>query len=70
MDDLTDKQYELYLAIKYYINKYGYSPSIRELCKVVCNNSPATVLSKLKELKKKGYISYISGQNITIRVLK
>ena len=70
MSELTSKQEELYLAIKYYINKYGYSPSIRDLCKVVCNNSPATVLSKLKGLKKKGYISYIPNKNRTIRIIK
>ena len=70
MEDLTSKQYELYLAIKYYIEKYGFSPSIRDLCKIVCNNSPATVLSKLKMLKKKGYISYIPDKNRTIRIIK
>ena len=66
---LTPKQEELYITIKDYIDRKGYSPSIRELCIRLGNNSPATVHSKLKMLKRKSFITYEKGKGKTIKIL-
>lgn len=68
--DLTQKQYELYIAIIDYIKEYGYSPTIRELCRITEVSSPATTFSKLKALKRKGYITYVDKKSRTIKILK
>lgn len=68
--ELTDTQLNLYIAIKKYIEEYGYSPTIRELCKLNGVNSPATIHYGLKQLKKKGYIDYQYNRNRTIRIIK
>ena len=67
---MTKKQKELYIAIKSFINKMGYSPTVRELCKMTNVKSPATTYAKLIILKKKGYITYVEGKSRTIRILK
>lgn len=67
---MTEKQSEVYEEIKYYIGKYGFSPTIRELCEAIGVKSTATIHYYLKLLKKKGYIDYIYNRNRTIRVLK
>ena len=55
-DELTEKQMELYQAIGTFIEKNGYSPTVRELCVIVNNKSTAPVFDKLLKLKKKGYL--------------
>lgn len=66
---MTNRQEILLNAIKDYINEWGYSPTIRELCKITHKKSPATVSVMLKRLKKGGYIDYEFNRNRTIRVL-
>ena len=68
--DLTQKQYELYIAIIDYIKEHGYSPTIRELCRITEVSSPATTFLKLKTLKRKGYITYVDKKSRTIKILK
>lgn len=68
--DLTRVQIEMYVAIKYYIKKNGYSPSVRELGEIVGNSSPSSVFQKLKKLKEKGYIDYKDKRSRTIRIIK
>lgn len=67
---LTDKQRIILDIIKEFINKNGYCPSVREICKLADLNSPATVCSHLNNLKEKGYISWVNGKARTIRVLE
>ena len=67
---LTEKQRELFDAIKDYIQENGYSPTIRELCELLGKNSPATIHFGLKILKRKGYIDYVYNRNRTIRIIK
>jgi len=67
---LTDKQRELLNAIETYINKWGYSPTIRELCQLTNKKSPGTLVPMLKRLKRDGYIDYAYNRNRTIRVIK
>lgn len=70
MMDLTDKQKECLIIINLFIKNKGYSPTVREIAKELKNNSPATTFHHMKKLKEKGYITWIKGQNRTIRVLK
>lgn len=68
MEDLTDKQKECLIIVNAFIKEKGYSPTVREIAKELGNSSPATTLHHLKELKKKGYITWIEKQSRTIRV--
>lgn len=70
MLDLTNKQKECLIIINLYIKNNGYPPTIREIGKELGNNSPATTLHHMRELKRKGYITWIEGQNRTIKILK
>lgn len=70
MEKLSEKQLLTLNAIKNYIETYGYSPTIRELCVKCGVNSPATVHASLKILKRKGYIDYSYNRNRTIRIIK
>lgn len=67
---MTPKQKEMFIAIRDYIEKYGFSPSIRDLCEMTGKSSPATVHYLLQQLKKKGYIEYIFHKNRTIHIMK
>lgn len=68
MYDLTDKQKECLIIINLFIKHKGYSPTVREIGKEMGLNSPATVYYHMTELKKKGYIDWVEGQNRTIRL--
>lgn len=67
---MTNKQEKLFQAIKKYIDENGYSPTVRELCKMVGASSPATVQGMLKRLKAKGYIDYVYNHSRTIRIIE
>lgn len=67
---LTEKQYEILNIIKDFIDKYGYSPTVREIGKIAGLNSPATVWVHLKHLKEKDYIYYAEGKMRTIRIIE
>lgn len=66
---LTQKEEELLLVIDDFIRRYNFIPSIRDLCPIVGNDSPATVHSKLKMLKEKGFVTYEKGKGKTIKIL-
>ena len=70
MLDLTEKQKECLIVINLLTKKHGYPPTVREIGREMGNNSPATTLHHMKELKRKGYITWIEGQNRTIKILK
>lgn len=67
---LTKSQIVVYLAIKDFIKKRGYSPSIRELCEITGRRSPATIQNHLINLKQLGYVEFIYGKNRTLRIKK
>lgn len=58
MGKLTNRQEQVYLIIKGYIDEKGYSPTIRELCKLCYTSSTASIHDMLDRLKEKGYIDY------------
>ncbi|MCR2042698.1 transcriptional repressor LexA [Anaerosalibacter massiliensis] len=55
-EDLNQKQIEILLFIKSSIQKKGYPPSVREICKGVKLKSTSTAHSYLGNLEEKGYI--------------
>ena len=67
---MTTKQKILYEAIKNFINENGYSPTVRELCKMTNIKSPSTTFAKLQHLKRMKYISYEENKPRTIKILK
>jgi repressor LexA len=65
---LTKKQEEVLTFIKKYIVKYGYPPSVREICSGLDLSSPATVHTHLTQLELKGAISKTKSKFRTIEV--
>jgi repressor LexA len=70
MKTISNKNMIVYKAIKKYMDQYGYSPSVRDLCELTNLNSPATVHNHLQKLKEFGYIMYTENKSRTIRILK
>lgn len=67
---LSNKEIEILLAIKEYINKNGYSPSVREIGKLVGLKSSSTVHDYLEKLRSKGYISKLGNSPRTLKIIK
>ena len=55
-EDLSQKQIEILLYIKNEIQRQGYPPAVREICKGVNLKSTSTVHGHLEKLESKGYI--------------
>ncbi|MBU5254825.1 MULTISPECIES: transcriptional repressor LexA [Tissierella] len=55
-EDLTQKQIEILLYIKSEVQRQGYPPAVRDICKGVNLKSTSTVHSHLEKLESKGYI--------------
>lgn len=70
MKQLTESQEKVYEVIKDFINKKGYSPTIREIGDMIGLRSPGTIYVHLERIKEKGYITYEKGKNRTIRIIK
>ncbi|GAB6170248.1 transcriptional repressor LexA [Clostridium carnis] len=56
MNEIKDKQLEIYEFLKTYTENKGYPPSVREICDAVNLKSTSTVHGHLKRLEKKGLI--------------
>lgn len=55
-EDLNQKQIEILLYIKNELQRQGYPPAVREICKGVSLKSTSTVHGHLEKLEMKGYI--------------
>ena len=53
---ITKRMLRVLEAIHNYINEYGYSPTIRELCEILDYCSTSTVFTHLTNLENGGYI--------------
>lgn len=53
---LTVRQAQVYINIINYQRENGYSPTVRELCKMVGVSSTSTIVSHLKNLEESGFI--------------
>lgn len=67
--NLTKRQNDILEYIKKYNAKYGYSPTIREICEGVNLSSPATVFVHIKNLENKGFITSTNNKFRTISLL-
>lgn len=68
-EDLSQKQLDILNYIKMEINRKGYPPSVREICKAVGLKSTSTVHSHLFKLEEKGYIRRDATKPRAIEVL-
>lgn len=69
MNQLTDKQKQIYNFIKSEIKTKGYPPSVREMCTLMNLRSTSTVHMHLSALAKKGYIKRSGSKNRSIEIL-
>lgn len=69
MEKLTIKQEKVLKALKKYIAKNGYPPTVRELCAITKLKSTATIHVHLDHLASKGYIRKDKEKNRTIELL-
>lgn len=67
---ITERDKDVFNAIKIFININGYSPTVREIAKMLDITSPATVQAHINKLKDKRYITLVPNMNRTIRILK
>lgn len=65
---MTDKDREMYNIIMLYIAQNGYSPTVRELCKISGLRSTSTVHNRLKKLESLGKIQKLTECPRTITV--
>ena len=68
-EDLTQKQIEILLYIKSEVQRQGYPPSVRDICKGVNLKSTSTVHSHLEKLEAKGYIRRDATKPRAIEIL-
>lgn len=69
-DKLADRQLEILTAIEDYIDQNGYSPSFRDIGKIVNLASSSTIQRYMDRLKVNGDVTWVSGQPRTLKVLK
>lgn len=69
MDVLTKRQADILQAIKEFMAKNGYPPTVREIGSQVGLSSPATIQFHLTQLEQKGYIKKSNAKNRTIELL-
>ena len=69
MEQLTKKQEAVLTALKKYMARKGYPPTVRDLCEATGLSSTATVQVHLDNLQIKGYINKDNRKNRTIEIL-
>lgn len=67
---LTYKQKLALEAIEYYINENGYSPTYKELAKILNLKYINSAYNLVSQLEEKQYVKTKLGKARTIRVLK
>ena len=69
MEQLNKKQEAVLTALKKYMARKGYPPTVRDLCEATGLSSTATVQVHLDNLQSKGYINKDNRKNRTIEIL-
>ena len=67
---LTPRQHDTLEAIRVYIAKHGFSPSMREICDALGVASTNSAHEHLSALEDKGYITRLPGKARTVRIVK
>jgi repressor LexA len=68
-DELTWRQQKILYFIRYYAERRGYMPSIREIGEAVGLASPSSVSYQLSELQSKGYLRHTPGRSRSTELL-
>ncbi len=69
MEQLTSKQERVLEAIKIFMAKNGYPPTVREIGTMINLRSSATIHAHITLLEEKGYLKKGLGKNRTIELL-
>ena len=69
MEKLTKRQSDILKAVKEFIAKKGFPPTVREIGAMLDLKSPATIHFHLKKIEEKGYIKKDASKNRTIELL-
>ena len=70
MQKLTDSEHRVYEYLTEYVDKYGYSPSVRDITSALGFASPSTVHLYISRLEQKGYIEREHNKSRSLRPLK
>ena len=62
MKKLTKMQQKVYDYIAQFMTKWGYPPSVREICAELNFKSPSTAHFHILNLEKKGYLEHDAGR--------
>lgn len=65
----TQVRKTLLVAIRSFIQQHGYSPSVRDLAKMVGLNSVGSVQPHLEQLRRDGKITWSPGIGRSIRIV-
>ena len=68
MKKLTKMQQKVYDYIAQFMTKWGYPPSVREICAELNFKSPSTAHFHILNLEKKGYLEHDAGKGRAIRL--
>ena len=58
------------MAIDSYTNEHGFSPSVRDLCRILGISSPGAMKYRLKKLRDGGMLDYKDKMPRTIRLTR
>ena len=68
MTGLTKKEIEIFQFIKECIERDGYAPSVRDICRALNIRSTSTVHGYLHRLDEKGYLQMSSRKSRAMRI--
>lgn len=69
MEQLTKRQEDILKALKKFMAKHGYPPTVREIGAMLNLSSPATTHFHLNKLEEKGYIRKNEAKNRALELL-
>lgn len=69
MDELTDRERDVFAACQKYIAENKYSPTIRDIMELTRVNSTSLVRYYLGSLERKGYLRLSPGKSRAIVIL-
>ena len=61
-EKLTERQKKVLKAVESFILEHGYSPTIRQLGKLLSIASPSAVFKHIRSLERKGYLERVKGE--------
>ena len=67
---LSERQTEILAEIIRFKKEYGFSPTVRELCKLVGLKSTSSMAAQLSNLRDSGHITWIESMPRTITVVE